>query len=70
MHKQLTKKPSSSRRDGVSVARLSCRVCGRTFRNDGLHAYDRVIDHIETKHPKDALPFMQEIALLRRQEEK
>lgn len=42
---------------------VKCRICGRRFKvtRPMVTTYDRVIDHIEGKHPEQALPFLSEI---------
>ena len=52
------------------VARFFCRVCNESFPSDDKYVYEKIVDHIETKHPKEGLPYMQEVALLLQQEEK
>jgi hypothetical protein len=49
----------------VNFPYLSCRICGRNFRNDGSWALlMRIISHLENSHPEAVLPTMQEVRYL------
>ena len=59
---------SDSNSAAKSKFRYSCRVCGRKFRDKGP-VWERVVEHIESKHPAQALPWRQEFAYLHAQRE-
>ncbi len=45
---------------------VKCRICGKKFA-DSKWVVERVIDHIESRHPQEALSFMTETEEVLRQ---
>jgi hypothetical protein len=45
----------------------SCRICGRKFRAEPV--WERIVLHIESKHPSQLLPYREEFAYLAQQRE-
>jgi hypothetical protein len=50
-----------------------CRICGYTPRKprpgEPDWSWDKIVDHIEAKHPDDALPTSEELAIFGQHEE-